>query len=185
MGSNLGARTSELNTNSASLAIARPRFQAVLRAGVAGGLAGAIIIWIYEALVWVAAQHLMPLGGIPRNATGLVFGKAFQESIGVWAYVIGTGIHFVFAIGWGVLFALIWPYFRRRGFEATFVALFYAILAWIVMHVAIAIASDNHPNYLDPAVIIGGFMSHFCFTIPLALIVKRKLAPTGQDSRIG
>jgi hypothetical protein len=45
------------------------------------------------------------------------------------------------------------------------------------MHVAIAVVSDNHPNYTDPVVIIGGFMSHFCFTVPLALIVKRLLAP--------
>ncbi|WP_371885079.1 hypothetical protein [Caballeronia sp. S22] len=154
----------------------------MIRAGAAGGLAGAIVIWIYEALIWVGVQHLMPLAGIPRNATGLVFGKAFQESIGIWAYVIGTAIHFVFAIGWGVLFAAIWPYFRRRGYEATFVALFYAIFAWIVMHVAIAIASDNHPNYLDPIVIIGGFMSHFCFTVPLALVVKRMLASGAVES---
>lgn len=147
-----------------------------VKAGIAGGLAGAAIIWIYEALIWVGAQHLMPLAGIPRNATGLVFGKEFQDAIGVWAYVLGTAIHFVFAIAWGILFAAIWPYFRRRGYEATFVALFYAIFAWIAMHVAISIASSNHPNYLDPGVIIGGFMSHFCFTIPLALIVKRKLA---------
>jgi hypothetical protein len=154
--------------------------QAVIRAGIAGGLTGAVCIWIYEALVWVGAQHLMPLPGIPRNATGLVFGKAFQESIGVWAYVLGTGIHFAFSIAWGILFATIWPYFRRRGYEATFVALFYAIFAWIVMHVAISIASDNHPNYYDPAVIIGGFMSHFCFTVPLALIVKRMLASSAR-----
>lgn len=158
-------------------AIDSPSFNTTIRAGVMGGLAGAIIIWIYEALVWVGVQHLMPLEGIPRNATGLVFGKAFQESAGIWAYVIGTGIHFVFALSWGVGFALIWPYFRKRGYEATFVALFYAIVAWIVMHVAIAIAGDNHPNYLDPVVVIGGFMSHFCFTVPLALIVKRLLAP--------
>ena len=45
------------------------------------------------------------------------------------------------------------------------------------MHVAIAIASSNHPNYLDPNVTIGGFMSHFFFTVPLALIVKQRLAP--------
>jgi hypothetical protein len=157
-------------------ASAKPDSKATLRAGVAGGLTGAVIIWIYEALVWVGAQHLMPLAGIPRNATGLVFGQDVQEAIGIWAYVVGTAIHFVFAIAWGVLFAAIWPYFRRRGYEATFVALFYAIVAWIVMHVAISIASNNHPNYYDPAVIIGGFMSHFCFTVPLALVVKRRLA---------
>ncbi|CAD6538468.1 hypothetical protein LMG27952_03361 [Paraburkholderia hiiakae] len=154
----------------------KPTFGAILRAGIAGGLTGAVIIWIYEALIWVGAQHLMPLAGIPRNATGLVFGKGVQDSLGIWAYLLGTAIHFFFAIAWGVLFAAIWPYFRRRGYEATFVALFYAILAWIVMHVAISIASDNHPNYYDPVVIIGGFMSHFCFTVPLALVVKRMLA---------
>ncbi|MBB5398250.1 hypothetical protein [Paraburkholderia youngii] len=146
---------------------------AMLRAGVIGGLVGAVVIWIYEALVWVGAQHLMPLAGIPRNATGLVFGKDVQASLGIWAYIVGTGIHFFFAIAWGVLFAAIWPYFRRRGYEATLVALFYAVFAWIVMHAAIMIASDNHPDYFDPAVIIGGFMSHIFFTVPLALTVKR------------
>jgi hypothetical protein len=87
---------------------------------------------------------------------GLVFGKAVQESLGWLAYLVGTGIHFSFSIAWGVLFA------------------------WIVMHVAIMIASDNHPNYHDPVVVIGGFMSHFFFTIPLALIVKRRLAAHGN-----
>lgn len=176
MRNNLRMSDTDFDKGLPSAAAATPQPTSIIRAGVAGGLAGALIIWIYEALIWVGVQHLMPLAGIPRNATGLVFGKVFQESIGVWAYVIGTGIHFVFAIGWGILFAMVWPYFRRRGYEATFVALFYAMFAWIVMHVAIAIASDNHPNYLDPNVIIGGFMSHFWFTVPLALIVRRKLA---------
>jgi hypothetical protein len=154
-----------------------PSFNEKLRAGVAGGLVGAVVIWIYEALVWVGAQHLMPLAGIPRNATGLVFGKAVQESLGAGAYVIGTGIHFVFAIAWGVGFALLWPALRRRGIEATLAALFYAVIAWIVMHVAIALAGDNHPNYTDPVVIVGGFLSHIFFTVPLALVVKRRLTP--------
>jgi hypothetical protein len=154
-----------------------PGWKATLRAGVIGGLVGAVVIWIYEALVWVGAQHLMPLAGIPRNATGLVFGKHVQDSLGILAYVLGTGIHFVFAAAWGVLFAAVWPYFRRRGYEATLVALFYAVIAWIVMHVAISIAGDNHPNYFDPNVIIGGFMSHIFFTVPLALTVKRLLQP--------
>ena len=147
---------------------------AMIRAGIAGGLTGAVMIWIYEAVVWVSVQHLMPMGGIPRNATGLVFGKHFQDALGIWAYILGTCIHFTFASAWGVFFAIIWPYFQRRGYEATFVALFYGILAWIVMHVAISISSDNHPNYFDPNVIIGGFMSHFVFTIALALVIKRR-----------
>jgi hypothetical protein len=147
----------------------------MVRAGLLGGLVGGVIIWIYEAIVWVGVQHLMPLAGIPRNATGLVFGKEVQESLGALAYVVGTAIHFFFALAWGVLFAFIWPYFRRRGYEATLVALFFAIVLWIVMHVAIAIASKNHPDYLDPFVIIGGFMSHFFYAVPLALIVKQRL----------
>ena len=147
-----------------------------IKAGLIGGLTGGVIIWIYEAIVWVGAQHLLPLGGIPRNATGLVFGNEFRDSIGLFAYFLGTGIHFFFALVWGVIFAKIWPYFRQRGYEATFVAMFYAVVIWIVMHVAIAIATNDHPNYLDPGVIIGGFMSHFFFAVPLALIVKRRLA---------
>jgi hypothetical protein len=144
-------------------------------AGLLGGLVGGITIWVYEAIVWVGVQGLMPLAGIPRNATGLVFGKEVQESLGAFAYILGTGIHFFFCFVWGVLFALMWPVFRRRGYEATLVALFFAVIVWIVMHVAIAVVSANHPNYLDPNVVIGGFMSHFFFTVPLALIVKQRL----------
>ena len=162
-------------TRPAAAAFDEPTLGEKLRAGALGGLVGAVVIWIYEAVVWVGAQHLMPLAGIPRNATGLVFGKAVQESLGAGAYVIGTGIHFVFAIAWGVGFALAWPALRRRGIEATLAALAYAVIAWIAMHVAIALAGDNHPNYLDPVVIVGGFMSHLFFTVPLALIVKKRL----------
>ena len=147
-----------------------------IRAGLIGGLLGGIIIWIYEAIVWVGVQQMMPLGGIPANATGLVFGKAFQSALGPGAHILGTVIHFGFCLVWGVLFAYIWPFFRDRGFEATLVALFYAVVIWIVMHAAISIVSSNHPNYLDPNVIIGGFMSHFFYAVPLALIVKHRLA---------
>jgi hypothetical protein len=165
--------------------MAAPAYVAdTVRAGVLGGLVGGVSIWIYEAIVWVGAQRLMPLAGIPRNATGLVFGKEAQESLGAFAYILGTGIHFFFCFAWGVLFAFIWPSFRQRGYEATLVALFYAVIIWIVMHVAIAIASANHPNYLDPNVIIGGFMSHFFYTVPLALIVKHHLMSTAGERSI-
>jgi hypothetical protein len=147
--------------------------------GLMGGLLGGVTIWIYEAVVWVGAQHLMPLAGIPRNATGLVFGADVQTSLGWMAYILGTAIHFLFAVVWGVLFAYIWPYFRRRGYEATLVALPWAMIAWIVMHLAIMVASDSHPNYYDPNVIIGGFMSHFFFAVPMALYVKHHMSKTG------
>ena len=115
---------------------ARPDVAVTVRAGLIGGFVGGVSIWIYEAIVWVGLQSLMPLGGIPRNATGLVFGKAVQELLGPLAYVLGTGIHFFFCFVWGVLFAFLWPYFRRRGYEATLVALFFAVILWIVMHSA-------------------------------------------------
>lgn len=159
----------------ASPAMEEPDVRQRIQAGFIGGLVGGVTIWIYEAIVWVGVQHLMPMAGIPRNATGLVFGKAIQDSLGGLAYVVGTGIHFFFCLAWGTAFAFAWPWFRRRGYEATLVAMFFAIFIWIVMHAAIALATDNHPNYLDPMVIIGGFMSHFFYTVPLALIVKHRL----------
>lgn len=145
----------------------------LVRAGLTGGLLGGVVIWIYEAIVWVGIQHLLPLAGIPRNAVGLVFGKAVQEQLGGLSYVLGTAIHFGFAALWGVLFALAWPQLRRRGWEATFAALLLAPLLWIVMHVAIDVVGDDHPNYLDPVVVIGGFLSHLFYTVPMALWVKR------------
>jgi len=149
---------------------------AIIRAGIFGGFVGAMVIWVYEALVWVGVQNMMPLAGIPRNATGLVFGRAVQDGLGAGSYLVGTAIHFAFALAWGVLFAFIWPGLRRRGIEASLAAMFYAVIAWIVMHVAIAVVSSNHPNYLDPNVVIGGFMSHLFFTVPLALVIKRQLS---------
>ena len=147
-----------------------------IRTGVLGGLIGGVVIWIYEAVIWVGVQHLLPLAGIPANATGLVFGKGVQASLGPLAYLLGTTIHFTFAAAWGVVFAAIWPIFRRRGIEATLVALFYALVLWIVMHLAITVASNDHPNYGDPVVIIGGFMSHFFYAVPMALVVKHRLS---------
>lgn len=149
---------------------------AQIATGLLAGLAGGVSIWIYEAVVWVGVQHQMPLAGIPANATGLVFGSAVQSSLGLGSYLLGAAIHFTFALAWGVLFALLWPWFRRRGVEATLVALFYAIVVWVVMHLAIVVVSSSHPNYSDPNVVIGGMLSHLFYTVPLALIVRRRLS---------
>ena len=162
-----------------SISINQGEVGETIRVGLLAGLVGGVIIWIYEAIVWVGIQNLMPLAGIPRNATGLVFGKGVQDSLGAVAYLVGTGIHFVFALAWGVVFAWVWPYFARRGVEASLVGMFFAVFVWIVMHVAIAVVSSNHPNYLDPNVVIGGFMSHLFYAVPLALIVKQRLAAHG------
>jgi hypothetical protein len=152
-----------------------PILSAAVSAGVSGGLIGGVCIWIYEAVVWVGTQHLLTLSGIPANAIGLVFGKAVQTTLGPVAMILGTVVHFTFAALWGVGFAVIWPALRRRRVEATLAALAWAIIAWVVMHAAISLVSSSHPNYLDPNVVIGGLMSHFVFTVPMALVVKRRL----------
>jgi hypothetical protein len=163
---------------------ASPGVRDTLRAGLFGGLTGGVTIWIYEALVWVKAQHLLPLSGIPPNAVGLVFGKRFQDEIGAWAYPVGTAIHFSFAVVWGIVFAMIWPSACRRGYEATLIAIPYAVLAWVIMHVAISIAGNDHPNYHDPVVILGGVMSHIFFTVPMALVVKRLMNKSTATERV-
>ena len=85
--------------------ISDTRSTSALKIGATSGLIAGIVIWMYEALVWVGAQHLLQLGDIPRNATGLVFGKEIQNDLGAAAYFIGTLIHFSFSALWGALFA--------------------------------------------------------------------------------
>lgn len=147
-----------------------------VRTGLGAGLAGGVAIWIYEVVVWVGWQHLLPLAGIPRNAVGLVFGKAAMNALGPLASVLGTVIHFGFAMVWGVAFACAWPWFRARGWEASLLALPFAVLVWVAMHVAIALMGHEHPDYLDPNVVIGGVMSHLFYTVTVALWVRRQTA---------
>ena len=147
-----------------------------VKIGALAGLIGGVSIWLYEIVVWVNVQHIMQLSSLAQNAVGLVFGNPMKSQLGfAVASALGAAIHFGFAMSWGVLFAFIWPFFRKRGYEATLVALFYAVFAWIAMHLAIMVAGPDHPNYGDPTVILSGFMSHFFFTVPMALIIKKKL----------
>jgi hypothetical protein len=72
-------------------------------------------------------------------------------------------------------------YFRRRGFEATLVAFFYAASAWIVMHIAITVVSTKHPDYHNSVTIIGGRRGAFLFSVLPRLIVKQR---RGWERRI-
>ena len=56
-----------------SMTSSNAELRETIRAGLLGGLVGGVIIWIYEAIVWVGIQHLMPMAGIPRNATGFTW----------------------------------------------------------------------------------------------------------------
>ena len=94
-------------SNQADVAVGSTRANAI-RVGAIGGLLGGGVIWVYELVVWIGIQHMMPLSGLPANAVGLVFGKPVQVAMGPLAMVLGTGIHFFFSAAWGVGFALIW-----------------------------------------------------------------------------
>ena len=148
---------------------------AQLRAGVAGGLMGAVTSWIYELIVWVRLLHLTSAYGIAENTAVLSFGPGIR-SLGAGAFALGVCIHFLTAIVWGILFALIWPALRARSIEATLAALFYGIFAWIIMHnVVLALFSPAPPTYTVYSV-INGLMAHtFAFSVPMALVIKRLL----------
>ena len=132
-----------------------------------GGLVGGVTIWIYGGRWW--GLNAMPLAGI-RARHGLVLGATCRRRslMAMFSAPSSTSSRG----GVGVLFAYSWPYFRR----AVKPGLPFAMIAWIVMHIAIMVASDNHPNYYDPNVIIGGFMSHFFFAVPMALYVKDRMS---------
>jgi hypothetical protein len=147
----------------------------LLRAGVIGGIVGAVTSWLYELVVWVHLLHLTSVSGIAENTAVLSFGPGIR-SLGTAALLLGVGIHFLTAVIWGVLFAWLWPALRARGIEATLAALFYGIFAWVVMHnVVLALLSPAPPSYTVYSV-INGLMAHtFAFSVPMALVIKRLL----------
>jgi len=134
---------------------------------------GAVASWIYELIVWVHLLHLTSVSGIAENTAVLSFGPGVR-SLGAGALALGIAIHFLTAVLWGILFALIWPALRARCIEATLAALFYGIFAWVVMHnVVLALFSPAPPSYTVYSV-INGLMAHtFAFSVPLALVIKR------------
>ncbi len=148
---------------------------AKLRAGVLGGLVGAATSWIYELIVWVRLLHLTSAYGIAENTAVLSFGTGIRR-LGAGAFALGVGIHFLTAVVWGIVFALIWPALRARSIEATLAALFYGIFAWIIMHnVVLALFSPAPPTYTVYSV-LNGFVAHtFAFSVPMALVIKRLL----------
>jgi len=74
------------------------------RCGWLGGLCWrCVTIWIYEAVVWVEGQHLLPAwAGIPAQRHGAVFGSDVHgvRSVGL-GFRCRTFIHFFFAVGSG------------------------------------------------------------------------------------
>ena len=153
----------------------RSGISATLRAGLIGGVVGAVTSWIYELIVWVRLLHLTSAYGIAENTAVLSFGPGIR-SLGATAFAIGVCIHFLTAVIWGILFAFIWPALRARSIEATLAALFYGIFAWVFMHnVVLALFSPAPPTYTVYSV-LNGLMAHtFAFSVPMALVIKRLL----------
>jgi uncharacterized membrane protein YagU involved in acid resistance len=151
------------------------RKSATLRAGLIGGVVGAVTSWVYELIVWVRLLHLTSAYGIAENTAVLSFGPRIR-SLGAIAFALGVCIHFLTAVIWGILFALIWPALRARSIEATLAALFYGIFAWVFMHnVVLALFSPAPPTYTVYSVLNGLLAHTFAFSVPMALVIKRLL----------
>ena len=124
-----------------------------LRQGMVAGLVGGFTIWVQHT-----AQLLLG-SGILRY--------------GVLAFVIGLVVHTLTAIVWAVLFAFVWPQLRRWGWEASFAALPFGVLAWVVMHLVILARFSPDPPVYTTYVVINGLMSHMiALMVPVALVVK-------------
>ena len=155
--------------------MATSRRPSALGIGIAAGLVGGITSWIYELVVWV---HFLQLKKSPYDlvvgTASLAFGKRAEAWPGAVQILVSVAVHFGTSLFWGVLFALLWPFFRRRQAEATLVALFFGVFAWVFMHnVLLAAFAPNPPTYTTYSV-LNGLVSHtFAFSVPIALVVKR------------
>ena len=130
---------------------AQPDVALTVRAGLIGGLAGGVGIWIYEAIVWVGVQRLIRLGGIPAQRHRAGVREGGSELAGR-ASLTSSGTRFTsFSASPGACCSLSCgrisggAAMRRHWSLCSFAA-----IVWIVMHLAIALVSTDHPNYLDP-----------------------------------
>ena len=147
--------------------------QRLLRVGALAGFVGGITIWIYELVVWVHYLHLRTVLGLFENTAVLAFGPKVLNLATPWTLLISAVVHFLTAMVWGALFALLWPSLRARHIEATLAALFYGVFAWVVMHSFVLAAFSPNPPEYTVYVVLNGFLSHtFAFTVPMALMVK-------------
>lgn len=154
----------------------RNHWQQRVVVGAWAGFVGGITIWLYELVVWVHFLQLRTVRGLLENSAMLAFGAQAAQWPSPWTLVVSALVHFITAMAWGVLFALIWPSLQRKQIEATLAALFFGIFAWVVMHNVVLAAFSPQPPTYTTYVVLNGFVSHtFAFSVPLALIVKRRL----------
>ncbi len=153
-----------------------PSLGARVCAGLLGGLAGGVTIWIYELVVQAWLMKTSTPYDIVQNTAVLCFGPGIK-GLGLGAFALGVAIHFATALIWGVVFAFIWPLLAARRVEATLAALFFGVFAWIVMHNGLLAAFSPNPPAYTVLGVINGFMSHTVgFAVPLALVIKARMA---------
>ena len=143
-----------------------------LRQGMVAGLVGGFTIWVYEFFVLYVFLKSTTVAGIVQHTAQLLLGSGILR-YGVLAFVIGLVVHTLTAIVWAVLFAFVWPQLRRWGWEASFAALPFGVLAWVVMHLVILARFSPDPPVYTTYVVINGLMSHMiALMVPVALVVK-------------
>jgi len=108
------------------------RMSTTLRAGLLGGVVGALTSWIYELIVWVRLLHLDQRLRHRENTAVLSFGPRIR-SLGATAFALGVCIHFPDGSDLGNFVRAHLARAARRSIEATLAALFYGIFAWVVM----------------------------------------------------
>jgi hypothetical protein len=147
-----------------------------LRAGLISGLVAAGTTWTYEFIVNVYVLRMSSIYAIAQHGALLVFGPRV-EALGAWTLLIGMGVHFGTSCAWGVVFAMIWPWLRARGFEASLAGVMFGLLACLVMVNILIHVSPMHVKPTLVLVLLSVIFHTLPFGIPLALVVQALLRP--------
>lgn len=147
-----------------------------LRAGLIAGLTAAATTWAYEFIVNVYVLKMSSIYTIAQHGALLVFGPRVQ-ALGGWTLLIGMGVHFGTSCFWGILFAMIWPWLRARGFEASLAGVLFGLLACLVMDSIVIHVSPMHVKPTLVLILLSVIFHTLPFGIPLALVVQALLNP--------
>jgi hypothetical protein len=165
-------RSMEVNLRSDSLPSTTER----LRAGLISGLVAAISTWAYEFIVNVYVLKMSSIYMIAQHGALLVFGPRVQ-ALGQWTLLIGMGVHFGTSCVWGMFFAMVWPWLRARGFEASLAGVLFGLLACLVMVNILIHVSPMHVQPTLVLILLSVIFHTLPFGIPLALVVQALLNP--------
>jgi hypothetical protein len=147
----------------------------IARAGLLGGLAGAILIDAYLLLIYVVLGHASTLAAFYEYvASGAVGKVAYTDPTYAW---LGLGLHLVVSITWGIGFAYIaarTPQVLARPLVSGLVFGGVVLIAMWLVEFAAAIWIFPTASSVEHALV-----SHMLFFgLPVAYVVARELRTT-------